>query len=483
MKRFAAFLLCITLLLSACTPAHKASGQRKTADVLHAYGTDILTAEGTPVSLRAADVTLTAESEDAQALLLAAFAADGNAVRLRFDGSLLADDAALTEQAAAYLTDVLERCEQTNKYLLFGLYGFTREYALWDADGEEAARVAAAYADAASYCGASNFFGGYEIGSSGYPADEGKKTALSFYEAYLQTVADAIRKVDKRHMLILRRMPKTLYSSDEYEGFPVIRDRNFMVAAEIEELDFYLRAAPGVTLPQFTYPNEYLLRIRGAGLTDEIQGESLSTGIISDQDVTSDVFYVDPEKGKTYAEIGMNVLPSDATAGGELRVMALTLYRCDKDGNSEQAVYRLENTKNVPFYYLTAEGERADGSFYEDGSAYLESINTQTYFFVKNLAVPLESGGYYKLTVRAKQRGMRSGYLCTPCIYARPYESAIAFDGEGLTALVKEKFSYAEKIGVPILFTGIRPDAPERREGFSDDLEAAIRSISQSYSE
>ena len=480
MKRFALFLLAVVLLFSACRPAHKASGQRKKADVLHAYGTDILTADGAPLSLRAESVSLSEDSQDALQKIDAAFRTDDNAVRLRLDGTLLVDDAALSDSGKALLAHALELAEKERKYLLLGLFDFAKEYDLWNSTGEEAGSIAAAYGDAASQCAGQKFFGGYEIGTASFPADEGKKTALDGYQKFLQTVARAIRAVDADHMLILRRMPRTLFN-DEYGGYPVIKDANFMIAADMEAIEFYRNAPAENAAPHLRYPNGYLLKLQNSRSLEDVTGKSISTDIITEQTVTGDVFYADTEKGNLCASIGMNVLPTDATAGGELRVMSLKLEKCDKDGGSAEPVYQLDSTKDVKFFYQAANGDSGESSAYDDGSAYLESIDDQVTFTVKDLSVPLEGGAYYKLTVTAKQRGMRQGYECTPLISVRTYDSATHFDREGLAALAADRFTYAKDIGVPILFTDIMPQDAASKQQFCDDLTAAIADLGQSF--
>lgn len=408
-----------------------------------------------------------------------------NSIRLCLAGAAISlDEGGLSDSAQSLIQKILTLCAEKNKFLIVNISEYPEEYSAWYEDSDFQTQVGDLWANIAEKYAQEKYLGAYELGSVPRPTAQ----AVSELEKFWQAVADAIRKKDAEHLLIVDKLTPVL-SEDEYGGFPYIRDRNFMYAADVENFEFYTQQMHLVTEEEtvpanLIYPNRFWYNLSEEQPENEAESESISFATTDYQSVTTEIYHAEGER--LYCNIGAYVEPKNADGGGELRVGALELVECDAQGKKLQTLYRLDSTAGVAFYYYNADGDVGDGLAYEDGSAYLESISTSTNFYVKDLNIPLEDGKYYQLTVTMKQRGMNSGFKAKAYMEIRSCTGHNEFDRTYLTESLTALNDQAKSVGVPILFTGlsVSEEVKHNQKGtpiFENDVEQAVAQLSAGY--
>ena len=386
------------------------------------------------------------------------------------------------------LQKAFELADQYKKYIIINISEYPLAYSAWYEDSSFQSGLVSLWGEIAALCKEERYLAAYELGHVTRPTDDENHKSLYYWEALWQSAADSIRQADSEHILLIGTLSPTV-PSDEYGGFPYIKDRNFMYCADMWQFQFYTQQTHLVTeeaIPaHLIYPNAFWLDIQNKTAVDEVNSENISFATMEYQTVVTEPFQA-AEDG-LYCNIGAYEEPANENGGGELRIRELTLYECDASGKELSTVYRLDSTVGVPFYYLDTNGNNGDASVYEDGTAYLESIDVPTYFFVRDLNIPLEKDKHYKLSVTMKQRGMSSGFKAKACLYIQSCEKHSQFDKQYLTDKMEACFEQANRVGVPILFTGlgVLNDSVTEKKGagaFLKDATDIVKELGQSYS-
>lgn len=481
--RLIATVCIICLLLGGCA-SRKAPAQIKKSPYLHAVGTTVLDGKNEEIMLASGRVTLSAtqENEDLQQEILAK--EKYNALTLSLSTDLIDTDsgASLSKLGREYVQAALGRCTDEGKYLLLEFAEYPDHHYAWQNEEVFLQNVCSLWSEVAELVAGEVYFGAYVINNIPRPASMQGITDLEQYEAFLQKVCDGIREKDADHMISLE-MLTPYFESDEYHGFPMVKDRNFSYLAAMTDTDFYTlqtkKEEDGTA--HLVYPNSFWYDIEGDEEYEEIIGSKLSTDSIDYQTRATEVFTATKEG--TFARIGAIVVP-DEYGGGELKVQSIRLAECDEKGKEKSVIYNMDSSVGINFEYNTAQGITNEGSVHDDGTAYLYQISGTTFFYVSNLNIPLETGKHYQLTVTMKQRGMNRSYVCAPAVRLYSCEQHASFDAEYLKKCCDKLFLEASEVGVPLIFNDVGVSTVAKKRGgeqFLADLVSAITSLKQSY--
>ena len=486
--RIISLLLMLCLICSACG-ARKSDKQLDSSEFLFADGTLVRDASGQQVRLASKRFVLSAEELPTSAQLSAVLADETyNSITLDIKGELIDDSVSpwgVKEEALTVISSALKACSDAEKYLLLDISEYPQDYNAWYENSGFPENVAALWQSLADLVAQEPYFGAYLL--SGFPragASE-NKTALSYYEELLQIVCDGIRTKDEYHMIGVGAITPYSEDEDDYLGLPYIKDHNFIYCAPLEELDYYSKQTKESTdgSAHLTYPNDLWHNITGISTQDKITGSDIDLSSTQYQTRATAVFQVEQEG--LFARIGANVVPPDQNGGGELRVWSVHFAECDQDGNELNVLYDMQTSVDIPFMCLAASGTLTEGSVYEDdGSAYLESMNEPTFFFVENLNIPVEKDKYYQLTVTMKQRGMNKDFSCAPYVELYSCKNYNTMDVAYLEQYCTELYTEALAVGVPMIFDDIGVTAAAESKGgeqYMTDLLAAIGMYEQSY--
>jgi len=484
--RWMALVCILCLLLSGCN-GRKAAKQLGESNYLHTSGTTLLDAEGQEVRVHSKLITLTMETLDDNAVD-AALAEEGyNSLTLRLmsDTVDITEGWVLQEKAAKFVQNTMEKCTAASRYLFVEIGEYPETYYAWYEDSDFNENVIALWDHLSEMLKGETCLGGYIISNVPRPGSSEEKTALEYYEELLQQIVDAIRSKDAQQMIVIGMMTPYFILDDAYHAFPMIKDANFAFAAPLEDLYFYTRqqAASGEATAHLSYPNNFWHGLSGINMLDAIHGSKINTATMDYQIRATEVFTV--EQDGVFARIGANVVPENENGGGELRVLSVRLTECDADGKEIKTVYNMDSSVGVPFEYRVQGGSTGDGSVYDDGTAYLESISDITFFHVANLHIPLEKGKNYQLTVTMKQRGMTGGFVCTPTVQMYTCEQHFALDRPLIENNCNVLFAEADAVGVPLIYNDLSTDPAvteeKGRSRFLADAQSVIETLGQNY--
>ncbi|MBR5783086.1 MAG: cellulase family glycosylhydrolase [Clostridia bacterium] len=471
-------IICIVALLVCGCSNRKAMSQLKNVNVLHASGTNVLDGEGNTVYLGGKRLTVAAEEMPTAEDISEVLSENYNALCLRFYGEVIGADWRLTESAEAILEEAIKQCTAAKKYLLIDVSQYPEEHSAWYTDSDFAENVASFWQYIAEKMVDEPYFGAYVISNIPRPGMSAERTSLEIFELFLQQLCDGIREVDAEHMIAIGMLTPYLSREDEYHAFPYVKDANFMYLAPLESLSFFAdQIQPGMDgAAHLTYPGKYIYNITGVDTREPVVGSSISLSSITDQTRATSVFEV--EEDNLMARLGVYVSSPDGSGGGELRVMSLRFVECDDEGNETKVLFDMESSENVPFDFLTDLGESGIGSVYDDGSAYLESIDDSTFFYVRDLYIPLEKGKKYQLTVTMKQRNIPLHFTCSPCVQTYESKGHDYLNAELIEKNCTELLDQAKAVGVPLTIdsAGVSDTVTEEkgRAAYLADLSATF---------
>lgn len=480
-------LLClICLILGGCS-GRKAMTQLKETPFLHARGTTIVDADGNEVAVKSKRITLSMQTGNIDAVQEALAQEGYNALTLRIMSDMIDTDEtwALKEQARDFIIQTMAKCRDASRYLFVEMGEYPEEYFAWYADSDFNDNVIGLWSMLAGLLKEEEYLGAYVVNNIPRPGASEMTTALEFYETLLQQICDAIRLQDKQQMIALGMLTPYLEDEDAYHAFPMVKDRNFAYVAPLEDLNFYTQQqkASADASAHLNYPNTFWYGIDKLNIFETIYGSEITTSSMDYQTRATEVFEV-TEEG-LFARIGANVIPPDKNGGGELRVLALRFAECDANGKEINLIYNMDSSVGVPFKYHILNGSIGDGSVYDDGTAYLESISGTTFFYISDLNIPLEKGKRYRLTVTMKQRGMNSGFSCTPTVQMFTCDEYSMFGTEMIQNNCNTLFAQAQAVGVPLIYNDVGVDEAvteeKGKQQFLHDVFSAIDLLDQSY--
>ncbi len=484
-------LAMICVLFGACAPKRQADKQLKDVPYLHAAKMQILDASGQEIRLASKRFTITDVTTDRTAIIDTLQEERYNSITLDLNGALIDDSALpwkLRDEAETMIDDVMQKCHDAEKYLLIDISEYPKSYYAWYDDSDFKTGVVDVWKQLAEKMASQPYFGAYVLSGLPRTGSAEERTALSFFEEALQTMCDGIRQHDTEHMIAVGAISPYVKDEDAFHGFPLIHDPNFAYCIYPQEMDFFTEQtrADDRGCEHLTYPSTYLITPEKLMPYEEITGSDVNFSSIQYQTRATKVFKIEDEQ--LFARIGVSVKPPDVDGGGELRVWTVHFAECDQDGKELKVLYDTDTTVDIPFMSIAGSGVLDEGSVYEDdGSAYLESIKESTFFYIKDLNIPVEKGKYYQLTVTMKQRGMNKDFSCAPAVglYERK-EIAATFDASFVQQYYDTLFAEAEQVGVPLIYEGIGTTAPAQGRGgeqYVQDVKNMILQQQQHYIE
>ena len=216
---------------------------------------------------------------------------------------------------------------------------------------------------------------------------------------------------------------------------------------------------------------------------ERIEGSQIDLGTTEAQTRATPVFKVEEEGA--VAKLGVYVAPNAQIGGGEMRVLSLYFTECDQDGNVVKTLYDMQSSVNVPFDFKLSSGTVGNASVYEDGTAYLESIDESLFFYVRDLNVPLEKGKYYQLTVTLKQRNMTENYTCLPAVQLSTVNEYSYLNAQLLEQNCNVLLDEAKAAGVPLMICEMAEMSTLGEEkgikAYLSDLESIIQTLELSH--
>ncbi len=484
--RWIALLCILCLILGGCS-GRKAPTQLKEAPYLHAQGTTILDANGNEMVVRSKQVILSAEGGDISAVD-AALAEDGcNSLTLRIMSDMvdITEGWVLNTETVDFIKQTMDKCNNASRYLFVEIGEYPEEYNAWYDDSDFNENVITLWTEIAGLLKGEEYLGAYVVNNIPRPGAAETTTALQFYEMLLQQVCQAIRAEDEQQMIAVGMLAPYFPTDDAYHAFPMVEDHNFAYVAPLEDLYFYTeqQAAGADATAHLNYPNNFWHKVGKLNIDETIYGSEITTASMDYQTRATDVFTV-AEDG-IFARIGANVIPADSNGGGELRVLSVRFAECDAGGKEKKVIYNMDSSVGVPFEYRVTGGSAGEGSVYDDGTAYLESISDSTFFYVSDLNIPLEKGKYYQLTVTMKQRGMNSGFSCTPAVVTYNCGEYYTLDKTMIENNCNALFVEAEAVGVPLIYNNVgvgeAVTKEKGKEQYLSDVFSAIEALGQSY--
>ena len=489
--RITCCLLILCLLLSACKSERKAVEQLAESEFLYAKGTSILNAAGEAVRLASGRIEVSAENlPDEAAITEILLQEKYNCITLDFQGELI-DDSSLPWKLRENALEVVERaiqlCDKNKKYLLIDISEYPQTYKAWYEGADFIPGVINVWQQLAERLADEPYFGAYILSEFPRTGSSENQTALSYFEEVLQQICNGIREKDSLHLIAVGAIYPYSAAEDAYHGLPYVKDANFAYCAVIEKLNYFNRQQRSEKdgAAHLTYPNNLYHDIVDYEMMDSIIGSDLDFSSMDYQTRATPVFKAD--EADLFARLGVSVLPPDTNGGGELRVWEVRFVECDSEGNELKVLYDTSSTVNIPFMGVGTSGAQSEGSVYEDdGSAYLESITESTFFYVKDLNIPLEKGKYYQLTVTIKQRGMNKQFTCAPTVQMFTCESYENLNAAFLQKCCEEIFTEVKAVGVPLIYEKIDVSAAAASRGgeqYKTDLLTAIETLEQNYIE
>ena len=481
-------LVCLLCFLFGGCGGRKAMTQLKQAPFLHAVGTSIMDADGNRVKVKSKRIILSAQTTDIAVVQMALAQEGYNALTLRIMSDMVEDVGEtweLKEQTRDFILQTMQKCRETSRYLFVEMGEYPEEYFAWYDDSDFNENVIGLWSALAELMKGEEYLGAYVVNNIPRPGASDTNTALESYETLLQQICDAIRLKDEQQMIVVGMLTPYTPEEDAYHAFPMVKDPNFAYVAPLEDLYFYTQqqktsADAGAYL---NYPNTFWYGVDKINSFETIYGSEISTSSTDYQTRATEVFEA-TEEG-LFARIGTNVIPADKNGGGELRVLSLRFVECDANGKEINVIYNMDSSVGVPFKYRIMGGSFGDGSVYDDGTAYLESISGTTFFYVSDLNIPLEKGKRYQLTVTMKQRGMNSDFSCTPAVQMFRCEEYRTFDAEMIQNNCNILFAQAQQVGVPLIYNDVGVDETVTEEKgklqFLHDVFSAIDLLGQNY--
>ncbi len=481
-------LLAISLLLTACS-GRKAPAQLKESPFLYADGTSLLDASGKQIRLQGKKVEVSAQNP-LQEVQLENYLQqqEYNSILLKINGDLIDDSVTpwqMSKKGMQMLTAALNASRRAQKYLFVGIDQYPQEYNAWYEDSDFEENVITVWSEIANAVKEEAYFGGYLLYGYPRPGASEETEALTFYEQILQRICDQLRQIDRYHLLCIGTMTPYLAGEDQYHAFPFVKDHNFMYATSLETLSFYSdqQKTEQDGMAHLTYPGPFWYNVTGVTSLHQIMGSDIDLSYTDYQTRATDVFMVEEEN--VFARIGAGVVPNSDMGGGELRVWSMRLTQCDENGKEIDIVYDMKTSVDIPFMCDGQSGASYEGSAYEtDGSAYLECVDEPTFFYVKDLNIPLEKGKYYRLSVTMKQRGMNKGSRCAPCVEIYNCKEYDLLDRQLVEKCCTALYDEAARVGVPLLFmeVGATPAADNKGgQTFAADVISSIDAYQQSY--
>ncbi len=481
-------LLILCLLFSACS-ARKAPKQLESSDFLYASDMAIYDKTGQPITLASKRVCVSAATAaDMQPVHEALKEQTYNSIELQLAEDLVdssGDAWVISAAAKQMLQATMESCDKQGKYLLISFSEYPKTYTAWYEGSDFNENVISIWQQLAEIFAKEAYFGAYILNNLPRPGSSEDVTALTYYEQLLQSICDAIRQTDASHLIGIGMMEPYLNTEDKYHAFPFVNDVNFAYTAPLGELAYYdAQAKEGSDASaHLTYPNAFWHDVNGISKKDQIIGSDIDLSYTDYQTRATRVFMMEEENA--FVRIGAQVTPADQNGGGELRVWSLRFAECDASGKEQQVLFTMESSVDVPFMCRGTSGTEIEGSVYEDdGSAYLESISEPTFFYVKDLNIPVEKGKYYQLTITMKQRGMNKNFTCAPAVEIYSCDDYNLLDASFVKERCEVLYAEAKAVGVPLIFDGIGADPTAENKGgqqYLTDVLAAIKQCNSSY--
>lgn len=472
--------LCILLFLFSGCDRRKAIKQLQSSDFLHANGTDIVNVSGEKVSLSLQTVTVGQQSPEKVKERISAIS-DDVMLRLGEQEIDISGEWKLSERGKNMISTALASLSK-GKYCVIGWQEYPDSFSAWYEDSDFEDGVISLWTDVAVFCKDEKTVAAFAVDNLPFPGASESESALTIFQTFLQRVSDGIRSVDAEHMLLIGTVSSAL-DVVEYNGFPYIKDANFSYITKPDRLEYYCKQqAKNETPPHLCYPNEYWTGIEGLEIRKMIIGSDIDFSSIDYQTRATEVFEVEDEG--LFCRLGAFVMPENSDGGGEARILSVKFAECDDDGEELKTICDIPSSVGIPFTVADAAGVESDGSVYEDGTAYLESILDESHFYVSNLNIPLQKGKKYQLTVTMKQRGMNKRFRCAPAVFTFGCKNHAVLDKSYLSQYFGSLFTEAKTVGVPLIYDDILPvqtGADIGADAFYKDAVSVITELGQHY--